>query len=164
MKFRVFLRIAANLNWLSYEVEWPFIVSRNHKFWGNSIETYHFEDRKWLKMSISCLSLAIKAKLCIFHTANNEVIPSVSKKPNRVIHLKSVIFRCTIIFSARSHGMKLLLLIIKFAYKHGNSKFFCIEYPVHIFFETVCTLMQVYQKTLNILKPAHKEVINVCIA
>ena len=47
---------------------------------GNSKETYHFEDRKWLKMSISCLSLAIKAKLFIFHTANNKVIPSVSKK------------------------------------------------------------------------------------
>ena len=86
-------------------------------------------------MSISCLSLAIKAKLCIFHTANNEVIPSVSKKKtNRVIHLKSGIFRCTIIFSARSYGMKLLLLIIKFAYKHGNSKFFGIEYPVIFFF------------------------------
>ena len=118
-------------------------------------------------MSISCLSLAIKTKLCIFHTANSEVIPSVSKKkkiPNRVIHLKSVIFRCMIIFSARSYGMKLLLLIIQFADKHGNSKFFCIEYPVHFFcFETVCILMQVYQKTLNILKSAHKEVINMGI-
>ena len=48
---------------------------------GNPIETYHFEDRKWLKMNISCLSLAIKAKLFIVHTANNDVIPSVSKKP-----------------------------------------------------------------------------------
>ena len=49
-------------------------------FRGNFIETYNFEDWKWLKMNISCLSLAIKAKLCIFHTANNEVMPSVSKK------------------------------------------------------------------------------------
>ena len=66
-----------------YEVEWPLILSRNHNFGGNSIETYHFEDWKWLKMSISCLSLAIKARLCIFHTAYNEVIPSVYKKnPN----------------------------------------------------------------------------------
>ena len=50
-------------------------------FGGSSKEAYHFEDRKWFKMSISWLSLAIKAKLCILHTANNEVIPSVSKKP-----------------------------------------------------------------------------------
>ena len=107
-------------------------------------------------MSISCLSLAIEAKLCIFHTANNEVIPSVSKKTEPCYSLEKRDF----------YGMKLLLLIIKFAYKRGNAKFFCIEYPVRFFlffFETVCILMQVYQKTLNILKSTHKEVITVGI-
>ena len=68
------------------------------------------------------------------------------------------------IFSARSHGMKLLLLIIEFAYKHGNSKFFALNIRFIFFvFETVCIIMQVYQKILNILKSAHKEVINVGI-
>ena len=50
-------------------------------FGGNSIQTYDFEDRKWLKMSIFCLSLAIKAKLCIFHTANNMRLHATASQP-----------------------------------------------------------------------------------
>ena len=39
-------------------------------------------------MSISWLSVAIKTKFCIFHTANNEVILSVSKKAEPCYSLK----------------------------------------------------------------------------